>query len=47
MSAASNNWIKWSVLALVLLFWPLISKGIALIKPPKKPDEFAVERPVD
>jgi len=36
-----------TTLALVLLFWPLISKGIALIKPPKKPDEFAVERPVD
>jgi putative tricarboxylic transport membrane protein len=36
-----------TTLALVLLFWPLISKAIALIKPPKKPDEFAVERPVD
>src|SRR5687767_11593535 len=33
-------------LALALLFWPLISKVMALIKP-KKPDEFAVERPVD
>jgi putative tricarboxylic transport membrane protein len=33
-------------LALVLLFWPLISKALSFIKP-KKPDEFAVERPVD
>lgn len=33
-------------LALVLLFWPLISKAMSFIKP-KKPDEFAVERPVD
>jgi putative tricarboxylic transport membrane protein len=29
-----------------MLFWPLISKVMALIKP-KKRDEFAVERPVD
>lgn len=35
-----------TTLALVLLFWPLISKALALVKP-KKPDEFAVERPVD
>jgi putative tricarboxylic transport membrane protein len=35
-----------TTLALVLLFWPLISKVLAFIKP-KKPDEFAVERPVD
>jgi putative tricarboxylic transport membrane protein len=35
-----------TTLALTLLFWPLISKGIALIKP-AKPDEFAAERPVD
>jgi putative tricarboxylic transport membrane protein len=35
-----------TTLALTLLFWPLISKVMALIKP-KKPDEFAVERPVD
>jgi len=35
-----------TTLALTLLFWPLISKGIALIKP-VKPDEFAAERPVD
>jgi len=33
-------------LALVLLFWPLISKVIAKIKPPK-PKEFAAEQPVD
>ncbi|CAN7609837.1 tripartite tricarboxylate transporter permease [Variovorax paradoxus] len=35
-----------TTLALVLLFWPLISKVLAFVKP-KKPDEFAVERPVD
>jgi len=35
-----------TTLALVLLFWPLISKVLALVKP-RKPDEFAVERPVD
>ncbi|MBT2334390.1 tripartite tricarboxylate transporter permease [Variovorax paradoxus] len=35
-----------TTLALLLLFWPLISKALALVKP-KKPDEFAVERPVD
>ncbi|MEJ1170337.1 tripartite tricarboxylate transporter permease [Variovorax sp. CCNWLW235] len=35
-----------TTLALLLLFWPLISKVLAFIKP-KKPDEFAVERPVD
>ena len=33
-------------LALLLLAWPLISKLLALIRPPKK-DEFAAERPVD
>lgn len=36
-----------TTLALVLLFWPLISKALALVRKPKKPDEFAVERPVD
>ena len=35
-----------TTLALTLLFWPLISKVIALVKP-AKPDEFAAERPVD
>jgi len=33
-------------LALVLLFWPLISRVLAKIRPPKKP-EFAAEQPVD
>ena len=33
-------------LALLMLFWPLISRLIALVRPPKK-DEFADERPVD
>jgi len=36
-----------TTLALVLLFWPLISKALAFVKKPKKADEFAVERPVD
>ncbi|MGR4869569.1 tripartite tricarboxylate transporter permease [Variovorax sp. LARHSF232] len=35
-----------TTLALVLLFWPLISKLLALVKPPKA-DEFHKERPVD
>jgi putative tricarboxylic transport membrane protein len=35
-----------TTLALILLFWPLISKVIALVRPPKT-DEFAAERPVD
>jgi len=35
-----------TTLALLLLFWPLISKLIALIKPPKQ-DEFADQRGVD
>ncbi|MEJ7687345.1 MAG: tripartite tricarboxylate transporter permease [Variovorax sp.] len=35
-----------TALALILLFWPLISKAIGLVRP-KKPDEFAAERPVD
>ncbi len=35
-----------TALALLLLFWPLISKALALVRP-KKPDEFAAERPVD
>lgn len=35
-----------TTLALVLLFWPLISKLIALVKPPKQ-DEFAEQRGVD
>jgi putative tricarboxylic transport membrane protein len=33
-------------LALVLLLWPVISKGLAFIRPPKV-DEFAADRPVD
>ncbi|MDM0018945.1 tripartite tricarboxylate transporter permease [Variovorax saccharolyticus] len=35
-----------TALALTLLFWPLISKVLALIKP-KKMDEFAADRPLD
>jgi putative tricarboxylic transport membrane protein len=36
-----------STLALTLLFWPLISKGLARLKPRKKADRISVERPVD
>jgi putative tricarboxylic transport membrane protein len=35
-----------TALALLMLFWPLISKAIAYIRPPKK-SEFATEQPVD
>jgi putative tricarboxylic transport membrane protein len=35
-----------TTLALTMLFWPLISKVLAMIKP-RKADEFAAERPVD
>jgi putative tricarboxylic transport membrane protein len=35
-----------TTLAFILLFWPLISRLIAFVKP-AKPDEFATERPVD
>ncbi len=35
-----------TTLALLMLFWPLISKFIALLRPPKQ-DDFAAERPVD
>jgi putative tricarboxylic transport membrane protein len=35
-----------STLAIVLLLWPLLSKLIAKVRPPKK-NEFAVEQPVD
>ena len=35
-----------TTLALLLLFWPLISRVLAKIRPPK-PKEFAAEQPVD
>jgi putative tricarboxylic transport membrane protein len=35
-----------STLAIVLLAWPLVSKAIAKVRPPKK-NEFLVEQPVD
>ena len=43
-----SNYLVGSIttLALVLLFWPLISKGLNLIRPAKK-DEFEADRPVD
>src|SRR5690606_10349426 len=40
-----SNWLVGSIttLALVLLFWPLISRLIAIVRPPKV-DEFAAHR---
>jgi putative tricarboxylic transport membrane protein len=35
-----------SSLAIILLLWPLISRVIAKVRPPK-PKEFAVDQPVD
>jgi putative tricarboxylic transport membrane protein len=35
-----------TTLALIMLFWPLLSKLIALVRTPKA-DEFAAQRPVD
>jgi putative tricarboxylic transport membrane protein len=35
-----------TTLALILLFWPLISRVMAKIRPPKQ-NEFAAEQPVD
>jgi putative tricarboxylic transport membrane protein len=43
-----SNWLVGSIttLALVMLFWPLISKVIAMAKPPKARD-FPEEQPVE
>ena len=43
-----SNYLVGSIttMALILLFWPLISKGLNLIRPAKK-DEFEADRPVD
>ncbi len=48
LSILWSNWLVGgiSTLALVLLLWPLISRLIAKVRPPKK-DEFAAEQPVD
>lgn len=48
MSIMFSNPLVGSIttLALLLLFWPLISKALAIIRPPKV-DQFAAERPVD
>jgi putative tricarboxylic transport membrane protein len=35
-----------STLALILLFWPLLARLLAKVRPPKK-EEFAAEQPVD
>ena len=49
-SLASSGRTRWSAasptLALVMLFWPLIGKLIARLRPPKG-DELAAQRPVD
>ena len=36
-----------TTLALLLLFWPLISKAASRIIRPKKPDPVLAEQPVD
>jgi putative tricarboxylic transport membrane protein len=36
-----------TTLALTMLFWPLISKAIALVRTPKAKPAFADEQPVD
>jgi hypothetical protein len=36
-----------TTLALVLLFWPLLSKLIGLLRRPKKVDPVLAEQPVD
>jgi putative tricarboxylic transport membrane protein len=48
LSILWSNWLVGgiSTLAMLLLFWPLISRLIAKVRPPKK-DEFAAEQPVD
>jgi putative tricarboxylic transport membrane protein len=48
LSIMYSNWLVGSIttLALLLLFWPVISRLIALVKPPKQ-DEFAAQRGVD
>ncbi len=43
-----SNWLVGSIttLALVMLFWPLIAKAIAIVRKPKV-DELMAQRPVD
>ncbi len=43
-----SNWLVGSIttLALLMLFWPLIAKAIAIVRKPKV-DELAAQRPVD
>jgi putative tricarboxylic transport membrane protein len=36
-----------TTLALLLLFWPLISKLLAVVRRPKKIDPVLAEQPVD
>lgn len=45
VSVMWSNWLVGSItaLAMLMLFWPLISKAIALVRPPKE-DEFAAHR---
>ena len=48
VSIMFSNWLVGGIttLALLMLFWPLISKAIALVRPAKV-DEFADQRGVD
>ena len=48
VSVMFSNYLVGSItsLALILLFWPLISKVLAKIRPPKK-DEFEADRPIE
>jgi putative tricarboxylic transport membrane protein len=48
LSVLWSNWLVGSIstLALVLLLWPLLSRLMAKVRPPKRHD-FAAEQPVD
>ena len=48
VSIMFSNWLVGGItaLALLMLFWPLISKALAMVRPPKL-DEFAEQRGVD
>jgi putative tricarboxylic transport membrane protein len=48
LSIMWSNWLVGSIttLALLMLFWPLISKALALVRRPKV-DELAAQQPVD
>jgi putative tricarboxylic transport membrane protein len=48
MTIMWSNWLVGSIttLAVIMLFWPLISKGLKTIIP-AKPDKISEERPVE